>query len=112
LPIINASNEVIEEINKMLGEEGVHTRNLRLAAKIDWDGDKLSEGFQLFQSELTLNDQYQEFNGFNIIIANILLKMYGSFTLACVEENGKTKVEIRPERTGTPGRYRSAIAAK
>jgi hypothetical protein len=106
LPIVNASTDVIEEIKKMLDEDGLHSRNLRIAARIDWDGDKPCKGFQLFQSELTLNDKYQEFDGFNIIIANILLQLHGGFTLSCSKKNGKTNVEIIPDKTAKSGIYR------
>jgi hypothetical protein len=111
LPIVNVSTEVTEKIKKMLDDEGVRSRNLRIAARIDYDDDKLCEGFQLFQSELTLNDQYQEFDGFNIIIAKILLQLHGGFTLSCTtltctKENYKTKVKITPDRTAQSGIYR------
>jgi hypothetical protein len=106
LPIVNAPTDVIKEITKMLDEDNLHSRNLRIAARIDWDGDKPCQGFQLFQSELTLNDQYQEFDGFNIIIANILLQLHGSFTLSCSEKNGKSKVEIIPDKKAISGIYR------
>lgn len=108
MPIVNASTEVIEDIKKMLDKDGLRSRNLRIAARIDWDGDKVAEGFQLFQSELTLNDQYQEFDGFNIIVAKILLQLHGGFTLTCLENNGRTKVEIIPDRIGTSGIHRGA----
>lgn len=106
MSIVNASVRVIDEIQKMLPEEDLQSRNLRIAARIDLDGDKIGRGFQLFQSELTLNDQIQAFEGFNIIVANILLQMYGSFTLTCVEKNGKTRINIIPERSFTSQLYK------
>lgn len=106
LPIVNASTEVVEKIKKMLDDDGVNQRNLRIATRLDQNAITVEKNFMLFHSELTLNDQVQEFDGFNIIVANILLQLYGSFTLTYIEMNGKTEVEITPEKTPTSAIYR------
>ncbi len=106
LPIINASAQVIEEIKKMRAEDGLERLNLRIAGRIDLHDDKMGEGYQLFQSELTLNDQYQEFDGFNIIVANILLKINGGFNLECEQDNGKARIKITPHQAKPSGLYR------
>lgn len=108
MPIINASAEVIEQLKNMLAGEELDSRYLRIAARIDMDGDVMGQGFQLFQSELTLNDQLQEFDGFNIIVANILIQMYGSFTLTSSEVNGKPSLVITPEHNVKTGIYKGA----
>lgn len=106
MSIVTASAEAVEEIKKMLDADGIVAANLRIAARIDLDGDKMGDGYQMFLSELTLNDQYQEFDGFNIIVANILLNINDGFNLSCIEDNGKTRVKVTPYRAKKPGIYR------
>jgi Fe-S cluster assembly iron-binding protein IscA len=108
LSIVNITDEAVKEIKMMLAEEGLPPANLRIAGRIDMDGDKMGEGYQLFLSELTLNDQYQEFDDFNIIVANILLRINGGFNVSCIEENGKTRIQILPFQSKPSGIYRGA----
>lgn len=108
MQVIKASQEVAEEIKEMLNKNDIHAANLRIVARFDEDGGKIAEGFKLFQSEITLNDQIQEFDGFNIIVSNILVRLYGGFTLTCTELNGKSEVEITPDKKEKPTIYRGA----
>lgn len=105
---INITAEAKEAIKQMLAKDGLPSALLRIAGRIDLDGDKMGEGYQLFVSELTLNDQYQEFDGFTIIVANILLKINGGFNISCIKENGKTRIQVLPQRTKPSGIYRGA----
>jgi len=108
LSIVNVTDGAAKEIKKMLADEDLSSANLRIAGRIDMDGDKMGEGYQLFLSELTLNDQYQEFDDFNIIVANILLRINGGFNIDCMEEDGKTRLQVLPFQNKPSGIYRGA----
>jgi hypothetical protein len=98
MTIIHANADAVAGINKMLDESNILYRNFRIIAKIDLVACHVPEDFQLCQSEITLNDQVQQFDGFNIIVPKILAKIHGGFTLSCVETNGKTEVLITPDK--------------
>lgn len=107
MQIIKASSDVIEEISKMVAENKIESRNLRIAARLDQDEGQLAQGFRLFQSEVTLNDHVQEYDGFNIIVAKILVDLYGGFTLSLADNHGKKEIVIISDRQ-KPARYKGS----
>lgn len=92
MPLVNASTEVIEEIEKMLAKNGCNEKELRIVGSLSF-GD-IPEGFKVIPSEITPNDQTQELGGITFIVANILVKLYKNFTIICNERNGVTDLEI------------------
>ncbi len=94
MSIVSAPVEVIEEIKKILAENGCQDNQLRIVGSLGF-GD-IPEGFKIMPGEVTPKDQVEEIDGIKFIVANILLKLYRSFTITSQEKNGSTELRIIP----------------
>jgi Fe-S cluster assembly iron-binding protein IscA len=95
MSIVKASNQVIEEIRKMLDENGSNERQLRIVGSLGFG--EIPEGFKIMPGEVTPKDHVEELNGITFIVANILVKLYKSFDITCKESNGITDLKITAE---------------
>jgi hypothetical protein len=78
MQIVSVSPEAIDLIKTTLAESGTD-QSLRIVGSLGF-GD-LPEGFKLFPGEATPKDKVQEIDGITFIVADILVKLYGSFSI-------------------------------
>lgn len=96
MQFVNTSEEVIEKIIQMLNENGFTDRNIRIVGSLGF-GD-IPEGFKLMPAEANPRDQVQEFEGITFIAADILIKLYGSFTITYEEKYGQLDFIIKADK--------------
>lgn len=95
MPIINASNEVIEKIKEMLAANGSDEKQLRIVGSLGFG--EIPEGFKLMPSEITSKDHVEEIGGLTFMVANILVKLYKSFKITYEEKGGIPDLKIVPQ---------------
>lgn len=95
MSIVNASIDVIEQIKKMLLENGSDEKELRIVGSLGFGG--IPEGFKIISSEVTPRDHVEELGGLTFIVAHILVKLYKSFNITCAEQNGVPDLKITPD---------------